>query len=383
MKPFIHGRGTRIGLAVSLALFSALLTGGQAQSPASAKRPAAQQQPPAQAGSQQQAEPETPAIKITVQRVNVSFVVVNSKNRYVTDLGKGDFTVFEDGKKVPIDFFVPMKTLPLRAGLLMDTSNSIRLQWGPMQEAAIDFVHTLLDEHTRHKAFLMTFDSTRELVKDFTSDPNDLADALRKLKPGGGTSLFDAIYHACADKLAHESQPSDVRRVLLVISDGEDDASKYSIQQTIDVARRAEVSIYAISTVSYNQASPGDSVLRRITEQTGGYVVYPWKKPPSAEYGTGYTSNKQIGNQNAIYEVGTGQYAGELARNLATSLAQIHKELTSQYVIGYRPPNPVSNGKFREVKVEPRNHDYHVRARKGYVPPFRLHRPTDSASVVA
>lgn len=369
MKRLIHGRGVLIGLVVILFLSGALLLWGQARPPAAAKPAAGQQQSPAQAGAQQETEPAMPAIKVTVQRVNVPFVVVDSRGRYVTDLGKEDFTVFENGKKMQIDFFLPMKTFPLRAGLLLDTSNSIRLQWGPMQEAAIDFVHTLLGEHTRHKAFLMTFDSTRELVKDFTSDPNDIADALRKLKPGGGTSLFDAVYHACADKLAHESNPSDVRRVLLVISDGEDDASKYSIEQTIDVARRAEVSIYAINTVGYNQSNPGDSILRRLAEQTGGYVVYPWKKPPSAEYGTGYTSNRQIGDQNAIYEVGTGQYAGELARNLATSLAQIHKELTSQYEIGYRPPNLTPDGRFRPVKVEPRNNDYRVRARKGYYPP--------------
>jgi hypothetical protein len=363
------------GFVVSLFLFGALFCWGQAgktpekqqpvkPQPATGQQQGAQQQQGAAQQQQQEQAPEL-TIKVPVQRVNVPFVVIDSKNRYVTDLTRDDFTVYDNGKKMKIDFFLQVATLPLRAGLLLDTSNSIRLQWKPEQEAAIDFVHTLLPDRTRHKAFLMTFDSTRDIVQDFTSDPNDLADAIRKLKPGGGTSLFDAIYHSCWDKLVKETEAGGVRRVLVLITDGEDDASKYGIDQAIEIARRAQVSIYAISTVSYNQTSPGDAVLERLTEETGGYVVYPWKKPPSADFGTGYTSKHQIGDQNAIYEVGTGQYAGELAKNLAMALLQIHKELTQQYVIGYAPPNP-TDGMFHEVKVVPREHDYRVRARRGY-----------------
>jgi Ca-activated chloride channel homolog len=386
MISLICRRGFQVSLIACLLLFSVLLGWGQAQTSApkstdklaaaAPQKPSATQQPPA-AGKQQAAPPQQPAanpqepavkIVVPVERVQVPFVVIDSKNRYVSDLTKEDFTVYENGKKVPIDYFSSVTTLPLRAGLLIDTSNSVRLQWGPMQEAAIDFASTLLPDRTRHKAFLMTFDTTRDIVKDFTSDPNDLAEAIRKLKPGGGTSLFDAIYQACQDKLMKENEPGGVRRVLLLITDGEDDASKHSIEQTIDIARRGEVSLYAISTVGYNQVSPGDRILERLTEETGGYTVYPWKRPPSADYGTGYRSQHQIGEQNSIYEVGTGQYAGEMAKNLAMSLAQIHKELTSQYVIGYAPPNPGKDGKFREVKVVPRDHDYQVRARKGYYP---------------
>lgn len=374
MKRLIRGRGRRVSLLISFVFISLLLAWGQApdkaatsQQPPAANKPAAAPQQPAAVPQQPGAADQAPyRIPVTVQRVDVPFVVVDGKNRYVAGLSKTDFTVYEDGKKVPIDFFSPVTTLPLRVGLLLDTSNSIRLQWKSEQDAAIDFVHTLLPEHTRHKAFLMTFDSTRDIIKDFTTDAGELADAVRKLKPGGGTSLYDAIYHSCWDKLIEETEPGGVRRVLVIITDGEDDASKYSIAQAIEVARRARVSIYAISTVGYNQASPGDRILERLTEETGGYVVYPWKKPPSAEFGTGYLSKTQIGDQNAIYEAGTGQYAGELAKNLAMALLQIHKELTSQYVIGYRPPNPMLDGKFREVKVVTKEHAYHVRARKGY-----------------
>jgi Ca-activated chloride channel family protein len=305
------------------------------------------------------------SIRVTVERVNVPFTVTDSKDRFVTDLARKDFTVYENGKKVPIDFFTSVTQVPLRAGLLMDTSNSVRLQFKAEQEAAIDFVHNLLEDRTKHKIFLMTFDSTKDIVKDFTSDPNDLTEAIRKMKVGGGTALFDAIYQACQDRLIKENQPGGVRRVLLLITDGEDDASKHSIEQVIDMARRAEVTMYAISTVGYGTTSPGDKVLERLTEETGGTIVFPWKKPPSAEYATGYLSRTQIGDQNAVYEVGLGKYAGEAATNLAMALAQINKELQMQYTIGYKPPGP-PDGRFHEIKVVSNQRGVRIRARKGY-----------------
>ena len=333
-------------------------TAEKAQAPA-AQAPA----PPAPAN---QAAEESPDFAARVERVHVPFTVTDGYDRYVTDLTRDHFTVYENGKQVEIDFFTPMSSLPLRVGLLLDTSNSIRLMFKAEQEAAIDFVHELLEYQTKHRAFLMTFDTGKDVIKDFTSDPNELADGVRKLRVGGGTALFDAIYEACEKKLMKVDQPDGVRRVLLLITDGEDVASRYSIEQTIDIAQRAQVSIYSISTISYGDTSPGDKVLQQLAEETGGRVVAPWKKPPSAEFGTGYLSRTQIGNQNAVYEAGTGKYAGEIAANLAMALKQIHVELNRQYTIGYKPPNPMADGRFREIRVEPRIGGLKVRARKGY-----------------
>jgi len=332
-----------------------------------ARVPAMAQVPPGQPPSPPQA-----TIRVPVVRVNVPFTVTDSKDRFVSDLEKKNFTVYEDGKKVQIDFFTPVTQLPLRVGLLLDTSNSVRLQFKGEQEAAIDFVHNLLESRTKHKIFLMTFDTTKDIVKDFTDDPNDLSEAVRKLKVGGGTTLFDAIHQACQEKLITQQEPGGVRRVLLLITDGEDDASKRSIEQVIDMVRRAEVTIYSISTVGYGATSPGDKILERLSEETGGAVVFPWKKPPSAEYATGYLSRTQIGDQNAVYEVGMGKYAGEAAANLALALAQINKELQMQYTIGYRPPNPSADGKFREIRVVVNQRGLKIRARKGYyaLPPL-------------
>ena len=315
-------------------------------------------------------EPETsssdPNIRITVERVHVPFTVTDPWDRFVTDLKQDDFTVYEDGKKVPVDFFTSVSGLPLRVGLLLDTSNSVRMQFKGEKAAAIDFVHSLLKGRTKHRIFLMTFDTTKDVVKDFTNDPNDLSEAVRKLRVGGGTALFEAIYFACREKLLRETEPGGLRRVLVIITDGEDDASRYTLEQVVDMARRAEVTIYAISTIAPGRSSPGEKVLEKLTAETGGRVVAPWKEPPSAAYGTGYLSQRQIGNTNAIYEIGTGKYAAEAAAHLATALARIQRELELQYTIGYRPPKPVVDGKFREIKVVAHEEDLKVRARKGY-----------------
>lgn len=354
----------------SLAL--AIIVIAMAVAPAPAQTP--RDKPPAPAASTQRTSqgPSDPNIRVTVERVQVPFTVVDDKDRFVTDLTQKDFVVYEDGQRVPIDFFTSVTRLPLRVGLLLDTSNSVRLQFKGEQEAAIDFVHNLLGERTRHKLFLMTFDTGKDVLKEFTDDPNELSEAVRKLKVGGGTALYDAIHFACREKLMKQTHPGGLRRVLMLISDGEDSASRYTLEQVVDIARRGEVSIYSISTNVYGSSSPGDGILQKLAEETGGMVVYPWKKPPSAEFGTGYLSRTQIGDQNAVYEVGTGKYAGEAAANLALALLQIKKELESQYNIGYRPPNRIADGKFREIKVVVQEKGLKVRARKGYYFPSPL-----------
>jgi len=349
-------------LALAVALLALAVVPVQAQAP-----PAAQKAAPANAPAQNTSPgPSLPIIRVPVERVQIAFTVTDDRDRFVTDLKQKDFAVYEDGKRVPVDFFTSVTPVPLRVGLLLDTSNSVRLQFKGEQDAAIDFVHNLLGEKTRHKILLMTFDTTKDVVKEFTDDPNELADAVRKLKVGGGTSLYDAIHFASKERLIKQTDPAGLRRVVLLISDGEDVSSRYTLEQAVDIARRAEVSIYSISTNAYGSNSPGDRILAQLAEETGATVVYPWKKPPSAEFGTGYLSRTQIGDQNAVYEVGLGKYAGEAAANLALALAQIQKELELQYTIGYRPPNPVADGKFREIKVVAQEKGLKVRARKGY-----------------
>lgn len=338
-----------------------LLAGVSAQNPP----PKPAEQKPAEA----QKQPDVPTIRVDVPLVNVPFSVLDQKDRLVTDLKKEDFTVYEDGKKVDVRFFSPITRVPLRIGLLLDTSNSVRLYFKAQQNAAIDFVHSMLEANPKNRILLMTFDFTKDILSDFTNDGDKLASLIRKLKPGGGTALYDAVYIASKDKLQWEPETGGLRRVLVMATDGEDDASKHSQDEAIAMARKAGVTIYAIATISFGYNSPGEKILEKMAEETGGRVVYPWKKPPSAEYATGYISRTQIDGQNAVYEAGSGKYSSEEAQKLEDAIGLIQRELQTQYSLAYVPPNPVQDGKYRQIRVEVSYKGLKIRGRRGYYPP--------------
>ncbi len=319
-------------------------------------------------------------IRITVPLVNVPFTVLDQKDRLVVDLKQDDFEVYEDGKKVPIRFFTPLTKVPLHIGLLIDTSNSVRLYFKAQQQASIDFIHSITESNPKNTLFLMTFDFKGDVLADFTRDADKLATLVRKLKPGGGTALYDAVYFASQEKLRRQSEEGGLRKVLVLVTDGEDDASKHSLDQAIDVTRRAGVSIYSIANIPYGYTGPGDKVLERLAEETGGRVVYPWKKPPSAEFGTGYLSRTQIDGQNAVYEAGSGKYSSEQAVSLAAALGLIQRELESQYTLAYVPPHTEPDGRFHEIRVETVAKGLRVRARKGYFSLAEVRPPSATGS---
>jgi Ca-activated chloride channel family protein len=304
------------------------------------------QQPPPPPGG----KGDTKLIK-RVDLVNVIATVVNSRQRFVTDLEKPDFTVAEDALPQSIQFFNRATDLPLRVGLLMDTSNSIRERLKFEQEAAIDFLHNTL-RRKKDQAFLMIFDNEPSVVQDFTDDLNSLTESIQKQRAGGGTALYDAIAVA-STKLAEAPVPpgstyGDVRRVLVVISDGDDNLSGRSRGEAIELAARAEAAIYSISSstewVSATeerdsvkrvqrkyQLSDSDKVLEQFANETGGRVFFPYKLD-----------------------------------DLAQSFQDIGEELRSQYQIAYSPTNKQFDGKFRHIKVTVGRKGLIVRARRGY-----------------
>jgi VWFA-related protein len=334
---------------------------------------AAQQQPPA-APSQQPAEPKQgekqPTFAATSNEVNFSFSVLDSKDRLVTDLTKENFTVYEDGKRMEIKSFTPITSIPLRIALLIDTSNSVRLHFKAQQEAAIDFVHTILEANPKNKMFLMSFDFTKDFLTPFTDDADLLAGKIRKLKPGGGTALNDAIVKASRDRLLQEMEVGGLRRVIVLVTDGEDDTSKFSLDEAINESKHSKVSLFAISTNVAGYTGDGDAILEKLADATGGRVVYPWKKTASTEFATGYLSRTQIDGSNSVYGLGTGQYSSETAENLAMALNLIQRELQRQYNLTYVAPNPTPDGKFRQIKLVVNVDGLKVRGRKGYYPPM-------------
>jgi len=291
----------------------------------------------------QQKEP--PKIVSTTGLVHLVATVMDRHHNFITDLDQSDFKVSEDGTPQEIRFFGRDTDLPLRIGLLLDTSNSIRPRLEFEQDAAIDFLSSVL-RRNKDQAFLMTFDNEPEVIQDYTGDVSELTNAIRKQRAGGGTALNDAIYRA-SEKLINPPSPAgqsaEVRRVLVVISDGDDNLSDHALSEALEGAMRAEVSIYAISTntdwiaidnpdkPSKYHLDPGDKVLQQFADASGGRVFFPYK-----------------------------------VDDLAQSFVDIGTELRSQYFIAYSPTNPLSNGQYRKIEVDAGRKGLIVRTKKGY-----------------
>ncbi len=301
---------------------------------ARAQQPPAPAPAPAAAPSQQQIEDDKTRILVDVTRVNILFTVTDKTGRFVTDLGKDDFEVVENKRQQKVMEFTAETDLPLRMGILVDTSNSIRDRFRFIQEAAIEFINSVL-RPKQDKALVVSFDTSTELVSDLADDPDKLAQSIRDLRPGGGTSLYDAIYFACRDKLAQERPRHKFRRAMVILSDGDDNQSRVTRDQALEMAQKADVVIYTISTNITRTETDGDKVLKYLAAETGGQAFFPFK-----------------------------------VEDLSQSFENIANELRHQYNLFYRPEPMKTDGTYQTVSVKVRNRkDLVVRARKGYYAP--------------
>ncbi len=280
-------------------------------------------------------EPRDPdRITLDVTRVNFLFTVSDRKGRFVTDLGKEDFEVVESKKPQNIVEFVAESDLPLRLAILVDTSNSIRDRFKFQQEAAIEFINSVI-RPDRDRAIVVSFDTAATLVADLTGDTENLAKAVRDMRPGGGTSLYDAIFFACRDKLAQDQPRHKYRRAMVLLSDGDDNQSRYTREQALEMAHKSDVVIYSISTNQTRLETDGDKVLKYLARETGGQSFFPFK-----------------------------------ATDLAQSFENIANELRHQYSILYRPEPLKTDGLFHKVDIRVKDRkDLIVRARNGYYAP--------------
>jgi len=272
---------------------------------------------------------------VKVNEVNVIFTVVDKRGRFVRDLKREDFK-FLDNSRPPeqIRGFSSQTDLPLRVGLLVDASNSIRDRFKFEQEAAIEFLNTIVRPKS-DLAFVLGFDSTAEVTQDFTSDTEELSKGVRMLRPGGGTAMYDAIYLACRDKLLKDNTSRyATRRAIILISDGEDNQSRVTREEAVEMAQRAEVIVYAISTNISGTRLRGDKVLERFADATGGRVFFPFK-----------------------------------LQDVADAFSEIQSELRSQYAVAYKPAEFKMDGQFRTIAIEAEKRGLKVRARKGYYAP--------------
>jgi Ca-activated chloride channel homolog len=287
---------------------------------------------------------QTPVISITTGAVHLVATVADRHHNLITDLEQSDFKVYEDDQPQKISFFGRETNLPLRIAVLLDTSNSIRPRLKFEQEAAIDFLSSVI-RRGKDEAFLMTFDNEPEVIQDYTDNVDTLSRAIESQRAGGGTALRDAIYGATAKLVKAPLPPPpelQIRRVMVVISDGDDNLSDRSKSETLEAVERGEVAIYSISTstdwlaVDTDQPkkylkTPGDQVLEEFAELSGGRVFFPYKLD-----------------------------------DLEESFQDIGAELRSQYFVAYAPSNPDFNGRFRKIRVEVDRKGLTVRTRKGY-----------------
>jgi len=288
------------------------------------------QQPPQKPAAD---APDTRII-LEVNRVDMLFTVTDKKGRFITDLGKDDFQVIENKRPQTIAEFSAESDLPLRIAILVDTSNSIRDRFRFEQQAAVDFITSVIRPR-EDKAMVVSFDSSAELVADLIDSPDKLAEAIRSLRPGGGTALYDALYYACRDKLQLDKPKYRFRRAVIIVSDGDDNQSRVSRDQALEMAQKADAVIYCISTNISRIESDGDKVLKYLARETGGQTFFPFKP-----------------------------------EDLAQSFENIANELRHQYAVFYRPDPFRTDGLYHTVDLRVKSRkDVIVRARKGYYAP--------------
>jgi Ca-activated chloride channel homolog len=305
-------------------------------------------------------------IRVQVNDVIVPVTVTNEKGAFVSDLNKEDFRVYDQGKEQTIEYFTRERNQPVVVGFLMDLSNASKIQWKNYQDAATDLVLTLLPGDKKYSGYLIGYGTEAEVMVNTTSDPEKIVEKLKKIKPGGGSALYDAIYQACTNRKLVQGEPVEPRRVVIVIGDGHDNASKQTLDEVLELAQRNQVTIFGISTTAYGATSDGDPNLVRLATETGGTVEYPLQHVYKDV--SGYLQVPRDAG-NYVYDVGTGGYASAISSSIFTAISHIVGEITTQYILRYRPDIPPgSTRQFRELKVTVNLPNVIVRARNGYYP---------------
>lgn len=288
-------------------------------------------------------------LRVTTEVVSV-YAVVRHKKRPITNLTRQDFELTEDGVPQDIRYFSRETDTPLTMGILIDTSPSQQRVLPIEQEEAKTFIRQVVRPHDL--AFILHFDVQVELLQDFTSSHRLLANAIDSTEinggghgvlpgpfPGtnvGGTHLHDAVYLASRELLKGEVG----RKVLIMLTDGEDQGSKVKLDDAVEAAQKSDVIIYSVAIIdrAFYWGQPmgfrGDSVLKKYSKETGGRVI----------------------------EV-------KRAKNTAEAFQEIAEELRTQYLLGYTPKNSRHDGSYRKIRVKVRGHNYKVQARRGYYAP--------------
>jgi VWFA-related protein len=288
-------------------------------------------------------------LKVSIEVVNVLAIVKDKKGHLIPGLNKDDFELTEDNVPQEIRYFSKQTDTPLTLGILVDTSPSQQRVLPLEQEQGKTFIRQVL--RPKDMAFVLHFDLDVELLQDFTGDKNLLAKAIDQtvINGGGGggplpgtfptsdraccTYLYDAVYLSSNELLKNEVG----RKVIIVLTDGEDAGSKVKLETALEATQKSDVLIYSIDIsdrMYYMRQGgffSGDSVLRKLSDETGGRVVHV-----------------------------------DLKHDVSQAFQEIADELRTQYLLGYTPTNTRRDGSFHKLHVKVRNQDYKIQARRGY-----------------
>jgi Ca-activated chloride channel family protein len=319
---------------LSVATFSSAQsqTAPPATPPPARTQPAIPAQPNAQQPNGQPPDDKQYTITTSANEVDLVFTVTDKHGRFIKDLQQRDFALLDDQKApAQIYSFTQQTNLPLRVGIVIDTSTSIRQRFQFEQEAAAEFLFKILQPRS-DKAFVMGFDVTPDYKQDWTNNLDLLNVGINALRSGGGTALFDAVYSGCRDKLLDFSREREpVRRAMILVSDGDDNQSHAYLDDAIKECQRAQTIVYAISTNVSPSRDRGDDTLQKIAEATGGRAFFP----------------KRL-------------------EDISLNFQDIEDELRSQYALVYKPADFVANGAFRTIYLFCLDRRFTVRASKGY-----------------
>ena len=276
------------------------------------------------------ADAATPTLKVQANEVDLVFTVTDKNGKFITGLNQSSFGLLDNHMPPEaVLHFYQQTNLPLRVGIMLDTSSSIRQRFQFEQESAITFLLQVL--HRNDRAFVEGFDVQTDVEQGFTNNIDLLSQGIHRLRPGGGTALYDSLYSACKDQMLTLREEGVVRKAIVLVSDGDDDFSHALETDAIKECQRAETIVYAISTDVNPSRDKGDKVLRDIAEATGGQAFYPIK-----------------------------------SEDVALGFISIEEELRSQYALVYTPANFKTDGSYRSIYLYCYDRRYQVRAKKGY-----------------
>ena len=305
-----------------------------AATPGSGTAPAATPEPGAAPSATPAADDSPYKFGVRTDLVNVIFTVTDKHGRFIKDLKQSDIKILDNNLPPrQVMNFEAETDLPLRVGLLIDASNSIRDRFLFEQQAATEFLQQIIRPKS-DRAFVLAFDEVWDLTQDFTGDLDKLSKGIQVIRPGGGTAMWDAVYFACRDKLMKEHDAGPVRKAIILVSDGDDNQSRVLRQEALDMAQRAEVIVYTISTNLSNIQDQGDKNLKMLADATGGRAFFPFK-----------------------------------LQDLADAFHDIREELRSQYSVSYKPDQFFANGQYRPIQISMSEKKFRVRAKKGYYVP--------------